>query len=187
MCCFTSGGTFPNYNPSNGDLITNVANGTSEDIDLAVAAAKRCLHSEHWGSVSQCFFYQLFSLKPTISCTAFLILYCCVSICNYYFYYDQLFDVRFASTGKQRAAILRKLKVSAGLIIHPPSFLLCLQYMIQDAIIDRKDEIALLDSLDMGKAVREALADLGDAIGACDHFANLAEEQVNSPPLWTSL
>eukprot|EP01036_Dinobryon_divergens_P033043 gene33043-42753_t len=105
------GGTFPNYNPSNGELIATVANGTSEDIDLAVAAASRCLNSEHWG---------------------------------------------FASTGKQRAAILRKLK---------------------DVITDRKDEIALLDSLDMGKPVREALADLGDAISACDHFANLAEEQ----------
>lgn len=50
--------------------------------------------------------------------------------------------------------------------------------MNQDVITDRKDEIALLDSLDMGKPVREALADLGDAISACDHFANLAEEQV---------
>lgn len=47
-------------------------------------------------------------------------------------------------------------------------------------IIERKDEIALLDSLDMGKPVREALADLGDAISACDHFASLAEEQVDS-------
>jgi hypothetical protein len=30
----------------------------------------------------------------------------------------------------------------------------------------------------MGKPIREALADLGDAISACDHFASLAEEQV---------
>jgi acyl-CoA reductase-like NAD-dependent aldehyde dehydrogenase len=60
------------------------------------------------------------------------------------------------STGAQRAAILRKL---------------------QEIITRRKDDIALLDSLDQGKPLREALADLGDSISACEHFANLAEQQ----------
>jgi betaine-aldehyde dehydrogenase len=62
----------------------------------------------------------------------------------------------YKSTGAQRAAILRAL---------------------QQVIIRRKDEIASLDSYDMGKPFREAQADLGDAISACDHFANLAEAQ----------
>lgn len=92
-------------------MIAEVANATAEDVDLAVQAAKRALHSDNWG------------LK---------------------------------STGAQRAVILRKL---------------------QEVIIRRKDDIALLDSYDMGKPLREALADLGDAITACEHFANLAEEQ----------
>ena len=34
-----------------------------------------------------------------------------------------------------------------------------------------------MDSLDQGKPLREALADVGDAINACNHFAHLAEEQ----------
>jgi betaine-aldehyde dehydrogenase len=62
----------------------------------------------------------------------------------------------FKSTGAQRAVILRNLK---------------------EVITRRKDEIAALDSFDMGKPLREANADLGDAIAACDHFANLAEQQ----------
>lgn len=43
-------------------------------------------------------------------------------------------------------------------------------------ITDRKDELARLDSLDHGKPLREALADMGDAIAACEHFAMLAEK-----------
>ena len=62
----------------------------------------------------------------------------------------------FASTGAQRADILRKLNT---------------------IITARKDEIANLDSLDMGKPLREALADVGDAETACLHFAELAEQQ----------
>jgi betaine-aldehyde dehydrogenase len=62
----------------------------------------------------------------------------------------------YKSTGVQRAKVLRKLK---------------------DIFIARTDEIALLDSLDMGKPLREALADMSDAITACDHFADLAEKQ----------
>ena len=62
----------------------------------------------------------------------------------------------YASTGAQRAVVLRKLG---------------------DIIAARKDELAMLDSLDHGKPLREALADMGDAIGACAHFAELAELQ----------
>ena len=31
--------------------------------------------------------------------------------------------------------------------------------------------------MDQGKPIREALADMGDAIAACGHFADLAEKQ----------
>jgi acyl-CoA reductase-like NAD-dependent aldehyde dehydrogenase len=41
----------------------------------------------------------------------------------------------------------------------------------------RKDELARLDSLDMGKPLREAQADMNDAIAACEHFAQLAEKR----------
>lgn len=62
----------------------------------------------------------------------------------------------FNSTGKQRAEVLRKLG---------------------EIITLRKDEIAQLDSHDMGKPLRESLADVGDAEAACAHFADLAEKQ----------
>jgi len=62
----------------------------------------------------------------------------------------------FKSTGAQRAQILRNIK----------------------AILERRtEEIATLDSLDQGKPLREARADMGDAVNACEHFAKLAEEQ----------
>jgi betaine-aldehyde dehydrogenase len=41
----------------------------------------------------------------------------------------------------------------------------------------RKIELARLDSLDQGKPLREAEADIGDAIAACEHFAALALKQ----------
>lgn len=107
----TKGGSFETFNPATDKPICRVANGTSEDINKAVAAAKACLYSDAWG---------------------------------------------YKSTGAQRAAILRKLG---------------------EIITTRKDEIAQLDSLDQGKPLREANADLGDAIAACEHFANLAELQ----------
>ena len=94
----------------------------------------------------------------------------------------------YASTGKQRAIILRK---------------------IGEIIAERSDELARLDSLDHGKVLffllfifkfhpfnqplpsfityislthinqplREAQADMGDAVTACNHFADLAEKQ----------
>ena len=94
-----------------GVVIAEVANGTAEDIDIAVKAARICLESSHWG---------------------------------------------YASTGKQRAAILRNL----GKIVTM-----------------RKDELIRLDSLDQGKPIRESEADMNDVLSACEHFAFLAEEQ----------
>ena len=88
-----------------------MANGTAEDIDVAVKAARACLNSPNWG---------------------------------------------YASTGDQRAVILRRL----GAII-----------------TSRKDELVRLDSLDQGKPIREAEADVNDVITACEHFAFLAEER----------
>eukprot|EP01035_Chromulina_nebulosa_P020723 gene20723-26867_t len=104
------GGTFQTINPATGEVITDVANATSEDIDLAISSAKATLFSDNWGH---------------------------------------------KSTGKQRAVILRN---------------------IGNIIESRKDELAKLDSLDQGKPLREALADMGDAVSACSHFATLAEE-----------
>jgi len=104
-------GTFENRNPSTDAVLGQVANGTKEDIDIAVASARRCLESPHWG---------------------------------------------YKSTGAQRAVILRKLG---------------------EIISNRQEEIAQLDSIDQGKPMREARADLADSIAACTHFAKLAEEQ----------
>jgi betaine-aldehyde dehydrogenase len=104
------GGKFPNYQPTTGALLCEVADGTSEDIDIAVASAKACLYGPNWG---------------------------------------------YASTRAQRAAVLRRLG---------------------EIITERKTELARLDSLDQGKPLREALADMGDAVAACGHFADLAED-----------
>eukprot|EP01041_Mallomonas_annulata_P008751 gene8749-18097_t len=104
-------GTFKVMNPATGSLLTECSNATAEDVDKAVAAARKCLEGPSWG---------------------------------------------FASTGTQRATVLRKLG---------------------EIIAARKDEIANLDTLDMGKPIREALADVVGAIAACAHFAQLAERQ----------
>ena len=96
-----------------GEVISEVANGTAEDIDIAVKAARNCLESSTWG---------------------------------------------YASTGKQRAVILRKLS---------------------EIITLRKDELIRLDSLDQGKPLRESEADINDVITSCSHFAMLAEHQDN--------
>jgi len=61
----------------------------------------------------------------------------------------------YASTGKQRAVILRAL---GGLFEAEMA------------------TIAAIDSVDMGKPMREAEADVGDAVAACKHFADLAEK-----------
>ena len=62
----------------------------------------------------------------------------------------------YASTAAQRAAVLRRLG---------------------DVIVANRAEIAKLDSLDQGKPLREANADLDDAITACNHFAQLCEDR----------
>jgi betaine-aldehyde dehydrogenase len=62
----------------------------------------------------------------------------------------------YKSTGAQRASVLR----AFGKIL-----------------ISRKKDIATVDSIDHGKPLREAEADIDDAIGACEHFALLAEQQ----------
>lgn len=105
------GGKFETFNPATGKVICEVADGSAEDIDRAVKAARECLEGPNWG---------------------------------------------YTSTGAQRAVVLRKLG---------------------EIITSRQDEIAKLDSIDQGKPMREAMADLGDAIAACSHFAKLAEEQ----------
>lgn len=64
----------------------------------------------------------------------------------------------YASTGAQRAVILRNFAV---------------------ILSSRKDEIIRLECLDQGKPKREADADIGDVLTACEHFASLAEEQDN--------
>ena len=42
-------GTFANFKPTTGELLCHVSNATAEDVDIAVASAKRCLYSENWG------------------------------------------------------------------------------------------------------------------------------------------
>jgi betaine-aldehyde dehydrogenase len=105
------GGKFETINPATGEVITEVSNGSAEDIDIAVRAARACLNGDNWG---------------------------------------------YKSTGEQRAQLLRRLG---------------------EIVTERKEELARLDSLDMGKPLREALADIGDVITACEHFASIAEEQ----------
>ena len=46
------GGTFTNYKPTTGEVLCEVAAATKEDVDLAVAAAKRCLNSSGMESLS---------------------------------------------------------------------------------------------------------------------------------------
>lgn len=46
-----SGNFFPNYNPSNGDTYALVPDSEKEDIDIAVAAAKKAFHS--WSQTSK--------------------------------------------------------------------------------------------------------------------------------------
>ncbi len=44
-----NGTTFETARPATGELLTEVANATKEDVDIAVQAAKRCLYSDGWG------------------------------------------------------------------------------------------------------------------------------------------
>ena len=46
------GGTFETLNPATGDVIAEVARGTGEDIDAAVAAARRAFKSGVWSRMA---------------------------------------------------------------------------------------------------------------------------------------
>ena len=46
------GGTFETLNPATGDAIAEVARGTAEDIDAAVAAARRAFKSGVWSRMA---------------------------------------------------------------------------------------------------------------------------------------
>ncbi|HXW54592.1 MAG TPA: aldehyde dehydrogenase family protein [Candidatus Cybelea sp.] len=46
-----SGKTFPTYNPANGKVLANVAEGDSEDIDRAVKAARAAFESGPWAKM----------------------------------------------------------------------------------------------------------------------------------------
>ncbi|GAB7528571.1 aldehyde dehydrogenase [Pseudomonas sp. 3A(2025)] len=47
-----SGKTFATTNPATGELLANVAAGASEDVDVAVAAAKRAFEDGRWSKLS---------------------------------------------------------------------------------------------------------------------------------------
>jgi phenylacetaldehyde dehydrogenase len=47
-----SGGTFPVYNPATGEVIAHVAEGDKQDIDRAVAAARRAFESGPWPNMT---------------------------------------------------------------------------------------------------------------------------------------
>ena len=48
----TSGETFPSINPSNGEVIANVAKATREDTQAAIAAARRSFEKGEWATKS---------------------------------------------------------------------------------------------------------------------------------------
>ena len=47
-----SGKTFPTYNPATGEVLSNVAEGDSEDIDRAVKAARAAFETGPWAKIS---------------------------------------------------------------------------------------------------------------------------------------
>jgi aldehyde dehydrogenase (NAD+) len=49
MCiCISSGKTFPTLDPRTGEVIARVAEGDAEDIDRAVAAARKAFDEGPW-------------------------------------------------------------------------------------------------------------------------------------------
>lgn len=46
--CLALGKTFPAYDPRTADVIAHVAEGDAEDIDLAVAAARKAFDEGPW-------------------------------------------------------------------------------------------------------------------------------------------
>ncbi|MEC8710333.1 MAG: aldehyde dehydrogenase family protein, partial [Pseudomonadota bacterium] len=47
-----SGKTFASINPATGDTLAHVAEGDAEDIDRAVAAARKAFDAGHWSRVA---------------------------------------------------------------------------------------------------------------------------------------
>src|SRR6202522_915354 len=47
-----SGKTFPTYNPATGEVLSNVAEGDTEDIDRAVKAARAAFETGPWSKIS---------------------------------------------------------------------------------------------------------------------------------------
>src|SRR5215472_13955928 len=48
----SSGETFPSINPSNGEVIAEIAKGTREDTQAAIAAARRSFDRGDWANKS---------------------------------------------------------------------------------------------------------------------------------------
>ena len=44
------GGKFDVYQPTTGQVLCQVANATAEDVEVAVAVAKRTLYGPNWGN-----------------------------------------------------------------------------------------------------------------------------------------
>lgn len=59
----SSGKTFPTLDPRTGEVITHVAEGDSEDVDRAVAAARKAFDQGPWPKMTayvfHCFLFQL--------------------------------------------------------------------------------------------------------------------------------
>ena len=47
-----SGKTFPTYNPATGEVLAQVAEGDSEDIDRAVTAARTAFETGPWSKMT---------------------------------------------------------------------------------------------------------------------------------------
>ena len=101
-----SGKTFASINPATGDTLAHVAEGDAEDIDRAVAAARKAFDAGHWSRVAP---------------------------------------------GERKAVLLR----------------------LAELIRENLEEMALLDSLDMGKLVQDAVT--VDAPGSAAFFQWYAE------------
>ena len=46
--CFSLGKTFPTYDPRTGEVIAHFAEGYAEDVDRAVAAARKAFDEGPW-------------------------------------------------------------------------------------------------------------------------------------------
>ncbi|KAJ8563232.1 hypothetical protein K7X08_031684 [Anisodus acutangulus] len=98
----------PIINPATEEIIGDIPAATSEDVDIAVEAARRALARDDWGS----------------------------------------------TTGAQRVKYLRSIAAK---------------------ILERKSELATLESLDSGKTLFESAADMDDVAACFEYYADLAE------------